>query len=112
MQQTCSHCSAPFEVTDEDMAFLESVAPEFAGKKEPITPPTLCPLCRRRVRNSWRNERTLYKRNCSLCKKSMISIFALDLPHIVYCPSCFWSDGWTPTEQEYDPSLSFTEQFG
>ncbi|MDP7069362.1 MAG: hypothetical protein QF815_02440, partial [Candidatus Peribacteraceae bacterium] len=64
MQKQCAQCSAEFEVTDEDLAFYDTVSPEFSGKKYDIPPPTQCPECRQQRRMIWRNERVLYRRNC------------------------------------------------
>ncbi len=113
MQQTCRQCSTSFEITSDDLAFLEKVLPVFNGKPALIAPPSSCPLCRCRMRMAWRNERTLYRRNCALCEKSMITIFHPDEPYIVICTSCFWSDQWDPLTygQTYDFSRPFTDQF-
>ena len=76
MQKTCPQCSAPFQVTPEDLAFYEKVSPVFNGKKELIPPPSLCPDCRMQRRLAWRNERSIFRDTCDLCKKSIVSIYA------------------------------------
>lgn len=55
---------------------------------------------------------SLYKRNCDLCGKNIISSYQKDCPIKVYCPSCWWSDSWDGTEygQEYDPERNFFDQ--
>ena len=60
----------------------------------------------------FRNERTLYKRPCDLCKEVTVSVIAEDKPYIVYCPACWFSDAWDPLAYgvEYDPSKTFFEQ--
>jgi len=40
-------------------------------------------------------------------------MYSPGVPHIVYCPSCWWSDNWDPLEygKDYDFSRPFFEQF-
>jgi len=108
-----SWCKQPFEVTDDDLRFLEKVSPIFVGKKEPLPPPLLCPDCRQQRRLAMRNERTLYPRMCDHCKKRIISIYPVDSPFIVLCPACWWGDSWDPLSfgRAYDFSRPFFDQF-
>ncbi len=78
------------------------------GVPEPLT----CADCRFQRRMMFRNERTLYKRNCGLCDKSIVTVFSPEAPQPVYCPVCWYSDKWDPCDfgQKYDPSLNFFEQ--
>ena len=64
MQKTCKNtwCKQPFEITDSDLQFYEEISPVYAGKKELIPSPTLCPECRMQRRLAWRNERFLYRK--------------------------------------------------
>lgn len=94
MARSCRQCSSAFDVTQDDLAFYKKVSPVFAGKKELIPPPTLCPDCRQQRRLAWRNERTLYRRPCDLCGNAILSCFSPDKPHPVYCFACWWGDGW------------------
>lgn len=112
MQRTCRQCASPFEITPSDLAFYEKVSPVFAGKKELIPPPTLCPDCRQQRRLAWRNERTLRKDHCDLCGASIISMYAPDAPHPVYCYECWWGERWDPLTygQEVDFTGPFFEQ--
>jgi len=96
MQQTCRQCSVSFEITSDDLVFLEKLSPVFHGKKELIPPPTLCPDCRQQRRLFWRNERSLYRRICDLCAKSVVSVYPAKSPFPVYCTECWWSDRWDP----------------
>lgn len=109
----CASCGISFVITPDDLAFYDKVSPIFAGKKELIPPPTLCPHCRSIRRTAWRNERTFYSRRCDRCNDSIITSFAPDLPFPVYCHSCWWGDGWDPKSfgQPIDLSKSFFEQF-
>ncbi len=99
----CQNCSIDFVIESEDFFFYEKIK---------VPPPTFCPDCRQMRRYAWRNERTLYRRDCDLCKKKIVSIYREDSPYTVYCPSCWWSDGWDSESygQDYDPSKSFFEQ--
>ncbi len=112
MFQKCQDCGTDFEITRKHLDFYDSVSPVFGGTKCALPPPVSCPPCRQQRRNSWRNERVLYKRKCGLCKKSMISLFPEDSPYVVYCNRCYWADTWSPHEGfAYDFSKPFGEQF-
>ncbi len=113
MQKTCKHCSAGFEITDEDLAFYEKVSPIFSEKKELIPPPTLCPECRRQRRLTWRNEKKLYHRKCDLTGRQIISIYSADKPYTVYDTAEWHSDRWDPLSygRPYDFSKPFFEQW-
>lgn len=65
-------------------------------------------------RMNFRNERSLYKQDCDLCKKSVISMYAPEYKYTVYCNDCFSSDKWNPMDygQDYDFSKNFFEQIG
>lgn len=60
----------------------------------------------------FRNERVLYKRNCDLCGKDMVTIHAPEKHLIVYCPKCWWSDDWDDGAffLDYDPNKHIFEQ--
>ena len=62
---------------------------------------------------AFRNERTLHKRSCDLCQKSVISAYSAEATFPVYCSECWWSDKWDPFEygREYDFNKSFFQQF-
>ena len=114
MQKSCTHCSAPFEITPDDLVFYEKVSPIFGGKKELIPPPTLCPDCRQQRRLTWRNEKRLYHRKCDLTGKQILSIYAPDSPYTVYDHREWYTDKWNPLEygRDFDFSRPFFEQFG
>ncbi len=61
--RVCPVSGEVFPVFSGDIDFYEKISPIFAGKKELIPPPTLCPDCRHRRRLAFRNERKLYKEN-------------------------------------------------
>ena len=113
MQKTCSQCSSGFEISERFSAWLEKASPRFGEVKCLIPSPTLCPQCRQQRRLVWRNERTLYSRNCDQCKKSIIAAYPPDARFPVYCYTCWWSDENDATKhgKEFDFSRSFFEQF-
>jgi len=99
----CQNCKKDFIIEPDDFAFY---------KKMKVPSPTFCPSCRLQRRMAWRNEKSLYRRNCDKCKKSIISVFSTDSGLMVYCPSCWWSDKWDPIDYgtEYDISRPFITQ--
>ncbi len=104
MQNQCKNCSQSFEITDEDLAFY---------KRMDVPAPMHCPPCRQQRRLAWRNERTLYARNCDFCDEHLISIYPEKTPFPVYCNKCWWSDKWDPMEfgQDFEFDKDFTAQF-
>lgn len=100
----CQNCTQKFVIEPQDFAFYEKMS---------VPPPTFCPQCRLQRRFMFYNERGLYKRECDLCGKGIITMYAPEKKLTVYCNSCWWSDKWDPLEygQEYDSSRSFFEQF-
>lgn len=102
MNKECQNCGIRYEV-------LESAFDYY--KKQNLPEPKLCSACRRQRRYSYRNEWGLYKRGCSKCGTSMISMFPSE-ERVVYCDKCWWSDDFNPTDygQEYDFNKSFFEQ--
>jgi len=57
----CKSCDQNFTIESEDFAFYNKIK---------VPPPTWCPECRFKARHAFRNQTTLYKRNCDLCKKT------------------------------------------
>ncbi len=100
----CKQCNTGFEITDEDRQFYEKIN---------VPEPTFCPECRQQRRYAWRNERNLYHRTCGLCRKKIVSMYSEDKPFPVYCPDCWWGDGWEATDhgRDFDFSRPFFEQF-
>ena len=102
--KNCQNCKKDFSIEIEDFNFYEKIK---------VPPPTFCPECRLIRRLIWRNERCFYKRQCDLCKKSMISAISLDSKFPVYCHDCWWGDKWDATiyGKDYDFSRTFFEQW-
>ncbi len=103
-KQNCKTCEKEFEIRDEDIVFYEQM-------KSPL--PHYCADCRMMRRLAFRNERTLYKRTCDLCKEGGVSLYNQDTPFPVYCHKCWWSDKWDARDfaMDYDPSRPFLDQF-
>lgn len=82
--KNCQNCKQDFVVEPDDFLFYEKIK---------VPPPTFCPECRMVRRLIWRNERSLYKRECGLCKKTLISMYKDDgVP--VYCSECWNGTDW------------------
>jgi hypothetical protein len=103
--KTCQNCKQPFTIEPDDFAFY---------KKVQVPPPTWCPECRRQRRFAFRNEWSLYKRMCDLCKKGFIAMYPVSAPFPVYCRDCWFSDKWDATTygRQYDFSRPFFVQMG
>ncbi|MEK9181918.1 MAG: hypothetical protein AAB786_02755 [Patescibacteria group bacterium] len=99
----CKKCNQDFEIELDDFSFYE---------KMKVPAPKICPDCRFKMRALFRNERTLYKRTCALCDRSIITMFNFNSPYTVYCNDCWVSDKWDPYSyaMDYDSSKSFFEQ--
>ena len=110
--KTCKQCGNTFIIDDETVEFLKRISPAFDNKIFEIPTNEFCKECRHARRLCWRNEINLYKRNCSLCNKEMVSMYSPNKPYKVYCLSCWWSDKWSGLEfgLEYDPQKSFMDQ--
>ncbi len=104
INKTCLTCKGNYEVFDADQSFYQRVS-------APV--PKYCPPCRMQRRIAHRNERTLYRRVCDLCKKEGVSIYPAGTPWPVYCAPCWWSDGWSAKSfaMDYDPSRPFLDQW-
>ena len=102
-QRTCQNCKKDFTIESEDLAFYEKIN---------VPPPTWCPKCRLIRRFSFMNLWSLYKRKCSKCGKSMVSIHPENTEFPVYCQPCWWADDWDGTEYaiEYDSNRPFLQQ--
>lgn len=102
--KVCQNCDKNFTVGSDDLIFYEKIK---------VPTPKLCPDCRQQRRYAWRNERTLYRRDCDLCGKSTVTIYSPNKPYKVYCLSCWWGDKWDPSEYgvDFDFTRPFFEQF-
>lgn len=113
MKAVCRLSGESFEVSAADICQLEKYGPIIDGKKYGLPLPKLSPLERRRRRLSFRNERRLYHRKCSLTGKELISVYSPEKTFPVYGQSEWWSDSWDATAygRDFNSSKSFFEQF-
>ncbi len=109
MQRSCTHCSASFGISKDDLQFYDDISPVFGDKKCAIPPPTLCPACRFQRRLLMRNDRHLYHRKSSLSGKQIISIYAPEKEFPVYDQDEWWSDRWDP--KAYGRDIDFSKPF-
>lgn len=95
------------------MSVCHQCQQQFLLEKDDLLPVNNCPDCFQRLLLSFRNERSLHKRQCDLCKKDFIGVYPKNSPYTVYCSKCWWSDQWDPYEYQavYNPNKDFFEQF-
>jgi hypothetical protein len=112
MEKTCKNCSQIFEITNDDLAFYESVSPVFQGKKYLIPTPTHCPECRQQRRLAFANERNFYPASCGLCNKKTLTEHPPHSNKVIYCRECWHSDKWDACSygREIDFSRPIFEQ--
>jgi len=113
MDKLCTISNEEFAVPESDLSFYQRVAPRISGQRFDMPPPTLSPYERRRRRYSHRNERTLYRRECGLSKKPLVSNLGRHTGIPVYEQTAWWSDNWSAKTygREYDFSRAFFEQY-
>lgn len=98
----CKNCSQTFTVENPEIY-----------EKLGVPQPTKCPICRQQNLYAYRNERSLYPRDCDKCGEYIISTFPSDTDKTAYCLKCWWGDEWDPLSygRDYDFSRPFFEQF-
>jgi len=102
-KRICQNCHNDFTIKPDDFTFYEKIK---------VPPPTFCPECRIIRRMIFRNCRSLFKRFCGLCGKSVVSMYSPDRTKTVYCMDCWNGDKRDPflQGQDYDFSKNFFEQ--
>jgi hypothetical protein len=98
------YCEKNFVIEPDDFVFYDKIK---------VPPPTFCPTCRMQRRMIFRNENFLYKRNCTLCKDAIISMYDQNVNFPVYCYKCYKSDSWDALDfsQDYDFNINFFDQY-
>ncbi len=112
MNQICANCNTQFLTTNSDLGFYKKISPSFNGHTFDVPPPKLCPDCRQQRRIVWRNERSLYNRECSKTGKKIIAMYPPDSLFPVYDNDVWWSDQFDARGygRDFDFSKSFFEQ--
>lgn len=100
----CGNCKKSFNVYEKDKEFYEKIN---------VPTPAFCPECRRQRRQTFRNERTLYNRKCSLTGKPTISVYSESAPFPVYDHEAWHGDKWDALSfgQDFDFTRPFFDQF-
>ena len=103
-KRNCQNCKKDFTIEPDDFSFYEKIK---------VPPPTFCPECRMIRRMTWRNERSLFHRECDFSGKKIITMFHPETNIKVYDHDIWWGDKWDPTEygMDYDFSKPFFEQY-
>ncbi len=108
MHKICRQCQTNFEITDEDLAFLDKVSPIFNGRKQSIPPPTLCPHCRLQRRLAFRNQIYVHVRP-SASGKPLFTKWTDDVPFPVLPNQEWYGDSWDPLS--YGRDVDFSRPF-
>ena len=113
MNRTCRLSGETFHVSQEDLEFYKRVSPIIGGKQYLIPPPTLSPTSRMKRKLSWRNERTLYRRQCNFSGAQIISTYSPESQFQVYENRAWISDAWDALDygRDFDFTRPFFEQF-
>ncbi len=64
-RKTCTITGEPFAIFQSDKDFYEKISPTFAGEKYLLPVPDMCFEERRRLRDSFKNDRTFFKSTCA-----------------------------------------------
>jgi hypothetical protein len=109
----CKHSGVSFPITDKDMEFYEKISPIFGEKKYLIPPPTLSPEYREQRRETWHNEKKVYKNICSKTGREVFSMYHPNTSYTVVSPEYWWSDKWDGLDfgLKWDSQLSAMQQF-
>ncbi|KKP36244.1 hypothetical protein A2483_01485 [Candidatus Peregrinibacteria bacterium RIFOXYC2_FULL_33_13] len=119
----CTNCFSDFEITDEEIKFLERISPVFPangtgdGKKFQIPEPKMCSDCRLANRTAHRNEQYLHSNKSYITGKPLISLYSQEAEFSKNYKICtieeWWSDSWDALDygQDFDFNRPFFEQF-
>lgn len=98
-------------MTEQEL--YNAVSPTINGLKWPLPLPQEPWYVRQQRRLAFRNEKTLYKRNCDLSGRALISTYSPDSTFKVYGQEEYWSDAWDARTygKDFNFTRSFFEQF-
>ncbi len=114
MNIQCRLCAGEFEFSHLDRTLLNRLSPILPdGEVLSLSPPTLCPDCRKQRRLAFRNERVLYRRTSDFSGDNIISVFSPDKPAPVFSYEQWWGDNFDPYNygRDFDFSRPFFPQF-
>ena len=109
----CKQCNQNFEITKEDLDLYLKFWLQLWEKKYDIPISDICHTCMEQNRLAWKNERKLYKRQCDITWKQIISMYSPDKNIKVYDYKAWDSDIWDPLNYwfSFDNSITFFTQF-
>lgn len=112
MIQRCKISGVDFEVDAAELAFLQAISPVIGGQQYLIPAPQICPEERQRRRLAFRNLRNLYRRQCDLSQRPLISMYPAECAHTVFHNEEYFTDKWNALDYgvDYDSTRSFFEQ--
>lgn len=113
MQKPCTLCQNSFEITEDEIKFLDKVSPQIGGANFQIPEPNKCSDCRLRARMIQRNEDKFHHLKSAVSGQALISLYSAESPYKVYSHEEWWSDNWDGLQfgQDFDFSRGFFEQF-
>lgn len=101
--KVCQNCKNDFVIDPEDFVFYE---------KMKVPAPNKCPECRFKMRAVWRNEMSLYNRQCFVTGEKIISVYNPKSKYKVVSLDYYKSEDWDPFSFgiDYNMNLSFFDQ--
>lgn len=96
----CQNCEQEFVIEPDDFTFYE---------KMKVLPPEICPFCRQKLRTTFRNFKTLYKRPCSKSGRTIMSVYRPDAKFPVYGIPEWRGDDWDA--MQYGIDINFEKSF-
>ena len=79
----CMECGRNYRITPQELAF---------SRREVISLPRACFLCRHRNRIKQRGPMHIFDRTCPKCAKAIKTTYAPERPEIVYCEVCYQAE--------------------
>lgn len=77
---TCSSCLKNYRIVQQELNFY---------RKHNIPAPHQCHICRYNFRQSFRNPRVLWDRNCANCNTALKTTYSPDRSETIYCEQCY-----------------------
>jgi hypothetical protein len=101
--KTCQNCKNEFTITPDDFGFYDKIK---------VPPPTFCHLCRAQRRQSYRNERKLFRVKDAFTGKDIFSLYPPESGCKMLSSTDWYGDAWEAMDygRDYDFSRNFFEQ--